>query len=62
MQAGPDFEWDEVKDRQNRQKHGVSFLLAQKAFLDPNRVIAEDLDHSDAENATSASVRSQTES
>lgn len=46
---GPDFEWDELKDRQNRAKHGVSLTLAQEAFLDPDRVIAEDLDHSDAE-------------
>ncbi len=37
------------KDRQNRHKHGVSFALGQEAFLDPDRVIAEDLDHSDKE-------------
>jgi uncharacterized DUF497 family protein len=49
MQGDPDFEWDELKDRQNRQKHGVSFMLGQQAFLDPKRVIAEDLDHSDQE-------------
>jgi uncharacterized DUF497 family protein len=47
--ASPDFEWDAAKDRHNRTKHGVSFELAQEAFLDPNRVIAEDLDHSDSE-------------
>jgi uncharacterized DUF497 family protein len=47
--VSPNFEWDAVKDRHNRAKHGVSFELAQAAFLDPNRVIAEDLDHSDAE-------------
>jgi hypothetical protein len=39
------FEWDEAKDRINRAKHGVSFALAQRAFFDPNRVIAEDLSH-----------------
>lgn len=43
------FEWDAVKDRQNRAKHGVSFTQAQAAFFDPHRVIAEDLDHSAAE-------------
>lgn len=43
------FEWDEKKDFTNREKHGVSFYEAQQAFLDPNRVIAEDLEHSDAE-------------
>jgi uncharacterized DUF497 family protein len=30
----------------NRRKHGVGFERAQHAFLDPNRVIAEDLGHS----------------
>lgn len=45
----PYFEWDPLKDRHNRQKHGVSFLVAQGAFLDPHRVIAEDLDHSETE-------------
>jgi len=29
------FEWDERKNRQNQQKHGVSFELAQEAFFDP---------------------------
>ncbi|MGI8524637.1 MAG: hypothetical protein ACR2K5_00380 [Pseudolabrys sp.] len=37
------------KDRLNRAKHGVSFALAQRAFLDPRRVIAEDLGHGGAE-------------
>lgn len=40
------FEWDEKKNIENRLKHGVSFFEAQKAFLDPNRHIAEDLNHS----------------
>ena len=43
------FEWDEVKDRENRVKHGVSFVLAQRAFLDAQRVIAEDTSHSAGE-------------
>ena len=30
----------------NQEKHGVSFYDAQHAFLDPNRIIAEDADHS----------------
>ena len=47
--AGASFEWDDAKDRLNRVKHGVSFALAQRAFFDPRRVIAEDLDHSDIE-------------
>lgn len=28
-------EWDERKNRTNRQKHGVSFELAQEVFDDP---------------------------
>ena len=44
-----DFEWDAAKNRVNQTKHGVGFELAQQAFLDPSRVIAEDLDHSGGE-------------
>ena len=44
-----DFEWDEVKDLENREKHGVSFYEAQHAFFDTNRVIAEDTEHSQHE-------------
>ena len=36
------FEWDAQKDRENQKKHGVPFELAQYAFADPDRVIAED--------------------
>jgi uncharacterized DUF497 family protein len=36
------FEWDEDKNRENRIKHDVPFSLAQHAFLDPHRIIAED--------------------
>jgi hypothetical protein len=43
------FEWDPEKDLQNQTKHAVSFLEAQFAFADPNRVIAEDLAHSGPE-------------
>ena len=43
------FDWDATKDRENQKKHGVSFAKAQFAFADPNRVIAEDLSHSSAE-------------
>jgi uncharacterized DUF497 family protein len=43
------FEWDEKKSCRNLEKHAISFYEAQNAFLDPNRIIAEDLDHSDAE-------------
>lgn len=44
--AGSSFEWDPLKDAENLAKHGVPFALAQYAFADPKRVIAEDTAHS----------------
>lgn len=43
------FEWDRKKDDANQQKHGVAFALAQYAFADPFRVIAEDVTHGEEE-------------
>ena len=43
------FEWDEKKNKENIAKHGVPFEVAQYAFADPNRVIANDLSHSEEE-------------
>ena len=43
------FEWDEGKNRENQRKHGIPFVLAQYAFGDPDRVIAEDVRHSQSE-------------
>ena len=43
------FEWDKKKDKQNRLKHKVPFKLAQYAFADPDRIIAEDIAHSQKE-------------
>jgi len=43
------FEWSAQKDRENQAKHGVPFAMAQHAFGDPHRVIAEDVSHSGAE-------------
>ena len=40
------FEWATGKDAENQKKHGIPFTLAQHAFADPRRVIAEDLAHS----------------
>jgi uncharacterized protein len=40
-----DFEWDDFKNAQNAEKHGVSFYEAQYAFADIQRVVIEDLDH-----------------
>lgn len=46
MVQHPTFEWDQQKNEINIEKHGVSFFVAQRTFLDPNRVIAKDLEHS----------------
>jgi uncharacterized DUF497 family protein len=46
----PDFEWDAAKNHLNRAKHGIGFELAQQAFLDRQRVIAEDIGHGEDES------------
>ena len=51
------FEWDETKNSINKDKHKVSFERAQHAFEDANRVIAEDMDHSNNEKITTTLVR-----
>ena len=43
------FEWHEKKNLENTETHGVSFYEAQYAFLDENRVIAQDIVHSQEE-------------
>ncbi len=47
--ATSSFDWDLRKDLANQEKHGVPFSLAQYAFEDPLRVIAEDTAHSTKE-------------
>lgn len=37
------FEWDEHKNTINRQKHGISFELANQIFADPFLITAEDI-------------------
>lgn len=49
MTKRSDFQWDHAKDQSNHRKHGISFSLAQFAFLDERRVILEDLDHNEDE-------------
>ena len=49
MRPAHSFEWDPRKELENRRKHGVSFLEAQRAFLDERRVLAEDIKHSTRE-------------
>ena len=43
------FEWDESKNQENQEKHGVSFEQAQFAFVDPDMLVLEDESHSTAE-------------
>jgi uncharacterized protein len=49
MKKQSNFEWDSDKNLMNQKKHGVSFSVAQHAFLDYNRVILEDREHSNDE-------------
>ena len=43
------FEWNETKNIQNRNKHNISFNEAQYAFADAKRIIAKDIEHSATE-------------
>lgn len=40
------FEWNEEKNEENIKKHGIDFRVAQYAFRDTKRVIAQDIEHS----------------
>ena len=44
------FAWDEIKNRANKKKHGVSFEEAQTVFLDENAIRYFDPDHSENED------------
>ena len=44
------FEWDEKKNRINRQKHSISFETAMLVFNDDNRIEIYDFEHSGDEN------------
>ena len=44
--GGPEFEWDESKDAENRRKHGVTFEEAKTVFLDDFARLIADPDHS----------------
>lgn len=39
MAKRSDLEWDPAEDELKQKKHGVSFAMAQLAFLDSHRVI-----------------------
>lgn len=40
------FEWDEEKDRINREKHGISFETAAYVFQDEHYIEMYDFEHS----------------
>jgi uncharacterized DUF497 family protein len=44
------FEWDELKSRANKRKHGVTFEEAASAFFDDYAQLIADPDHSDEED------------
>ena len=43
------FEWDENKNKINKKKHGVSFEVAVRFFLDDRRIEKIDFAHSTAD-------------
>jgi uncharacterized DUF497 family protein len=44
------FEWDAIKEKANRRKHGISFDEAQTVFFDEHAIQFFDPDHSDDED------------
>ncbi len=40
------FIWDRAKERKNTKKHGINFSVASRVFLDPERKIYVDIEHS----------------
>ena len=45
-----EFEWDEIKNRQNTAKHGLDFHVAVLVFTDPHRLEKYDLGHNEDED------------
>ena len=43
------FEWDENKNKINKEKHGISFEEAASVFDDENALLRDDPDHSEQE-------------
>lgn len=50
MTINYNFEWDPLKARKNRNKHGVEFEEAATIFRDSKALSIFDLDHSEAEH------------
>lgn len=44
------FEWSELKERENRRKHGISFDEARTAFADDDAILLPDEEHSTDED------------
>ena len=44
-----EFEWDELKAKNNLKKHGISFQEAGTVFADPMAITFHDPDHSEKE-------------
>lgn len=44
-----DFLWDSRKEEVNIRKHGINFITAANAFMDPKRKIFIDSKHSETE-------------
>ena len=44
-----EFEGDPAKDRLNQKKHGVAFKTAEQAFYNPQRIIMQNVRHSEKE-------------
>jgi len=44
------FEWDEVKNKANIQKQGISFEEAESVFFDEYALLIADPDHSETED------------
>lgn len=43
------YEWDPKKEKSNIEKHQISFITAIGIFQDPDRIIRNDLEHSQTE-------------
>ena len=50
------FEWDKNKDKQNFKKHGISFDLAVRVFLDNHAVDRMQIVHDDEERRETIGV------
>ena len=46
------FEWDESENKINKKKHGVSFEMAVRVYLDDKRIEKLDTEHSTLEERT----------